>query len=292
MAKDLLWLNGKISSIEEGRIPIEDRGFNFADGIYEVALFYNGRPFMIREHLERWDFSAKGLEINSPMKIDERIAMIMDLVAQSGYKDAMAYGQMTRGVSRRNHVFPGPDVQPTELWFVRPAPKHSPDLYANGVKLATHPDERWAQCQYKTICLLPNCLAKERARRVGGYEALLIAEGGIVTECSASNAFCVRDGVVYTHPLSPRILGGITRIAILEAARKAGLEVREEAVTLDQFLKADEAFISSTTMEVMPVTRVDDVEIGNGRVGEITRRIHHGFRERVDKECGTELAVV
>lgn len=287
MAKNLLWLNGRISSIEEGRVSVEDRGLNFSDGIYEVAVYYNGRPFMAREHLERWHFSAEGLMMKAPGTIDERLETLQELVDESGHPSAMVYGQLTRGTAPRNHLFPSPPVEPTEFWFVKPAPRHSPELRANGAKLVTHPDERWVHCQYKTVSLLPNVLAKERAHRQGGYEALLWLPDGTVTECTSANAYCVRGGVVYTHPRTPRILGGITRLAILALAKSLGLEVREQSQTLEQFRRADEVFISSTTMEVMPATRIDDGAVGNGKVGPITNALAAGLRERIAEECGT-----
>src|SRR5690606_1600112 len=160
-------------------------------------------------------------------------------------------------------------------------PKHPEHLYESGVKLTSHPDERWAHCHYKTISLLPNVLAKERAHREGSYEALLFRENGLVTECSSSNAYCVRDGVIYTHPLTPRILGGVTRIAVLRAARELGIEVREHAQTLTQFRNADEVFISSTTMEVMPVTKLDNDLIGCGLVGPVARQLRRSIRQAV-----------
>lgn len=286
MPQELCWLNGQIGRVEDAKVHIEDRGNVFSDGIYDVAIFYDGQPFMLREHLERFEFSARGLMMEAPRSIDWREGMIRDLVEQSGMSDCMVYGQLTRGAARRNHLFPDPAVvPPTEFWFVRAAPKHKPELYENGCALMAHADERWAHCHYKTISLLPNVLAKERARRAGAYEALLVRDDGTATECTASNAYCVRGGVVYTHPLSPRILGGITRMAILSAAREAGIEVREQAVTIDEFRAADEAFISSTTMEVMPATRLDGQPIGTGKVGPVVRKLRETVRDMVRAAC-------
>src|SRR5690606_23718316 len=177
--------------------------------------------------------------------IEWRSAMLRDLVAQSGHRDAMVYGQMTRGVSRRNHLFPDPaTTPPTEFWFVRPAPRHNAEHYENGVALISHPDERWAHCHYKTISLLPNCLAKERARRAGCFEAVQVRPGGIVTEGTTSNIYCVRKGTLYTHPAGQEILSGITRMAILQLARELEIPVREEAVHIADFRAADEIFLS------------------------------------------------
>jgi len=285
--QELLWLNGRISPVSEGRIAVEDRGFNFADGIYEVVRIYDGRAFMMREHLERWENSARGIMLDSPGTMAEREQRLMDLLRRSGLRDALLYGQLTRGASRRNHVFPvASQTPPTELWIAREYKPHAAEHFANGVALLSQPDERWARCDLKTISLLPNVLAKERARRAGCFEALLWREDGAVTECAASNAWCVAGGTVYTHPLDNRILPGITRIAILDAARRAGVTVREESVTLGEFRAADEAFISSTTMEIMPVTRVDAAVIGNGRVGAVTRRLMEAMADVVRENLG------
>ncbi|MBX3729916.1 MAG: aminotransferase class IV [Candidatus Sumerlaeia bacterium] len=286
MPRDLLWLNGQVMDIAEGRLPVEDRATNFGEGIYEVILFYDGRPFLLREHLERWEFSARGIEIVSPGTLPERFDRLCALVEESGHRNAMVYGQLSRGVAKRNHLFPDPAVvPPTEFWFVRPAPVHKAEHYANGVKLVSHPDERWPHCHYKTIALLPNCLAKNRAQRAGGFEALLYREDGTVTECSASNAWCVRGGEVWTHPATNRILAGITRRAIIEEARALGLAVREEAVSLAGFKSADEVFVSSTTMEVMPVSAIDEARIGKGAPGPVTAKLRSALRERVERDC-------
>lgn len=286
MAQDLLWFNGEFKPLDGATVPLEDRGAQFSDGIYEVVLFYNKKPFMLKEHLERWEYSAEGIMMKSPGTLGQRETMLHELVERSGYTNAMVYGQLTRGNSKRNHLFPDDSVPCNEYWFVREAPAYDPKLKENGVKLVSHPDERWGHCEYKTISLLPNCLAKERAKREGGWEALLYTKENLVTECSASNAYCVIDGKVHTHPLSPGILGGITRMAIIDVAKEKGIPVVEQAATLDQFRKADEAFISSSTMEVMPVTKLDDGEIGNGKVGHITKSLMDGMREKIEAVCG------
>lgn len=291
MPRDLLWINGETMPVEGALLPLEDRATVFGEGIYEVAIFYDGQPFMLREHLERWEQSAAGIELVSPGTLEEREARVCALVEQSGHLDAIVYGQLSRGHARRNHLFPDPrTVAPTEFWIVRKAPVHKAECYRAGVRLVSQPDERWAHCHYKTISLLPNCLAKERAHRAGGYEALLFREDGTVTECSSSNAYCVRGGVVWTHPATNRILEGVTRQAIMAAAASLGIPVREQAVTLEEFKQADEAFISSTTMEVMPVTAVDEARIGAAKPGPVTLRLREAIRARVMRECGIPQA--
>ncbi len=292
MGNELLWMNGKTMPLHGAQIPLEDRGAQFSDGIYEVVLYYNRKPFMIKEHLERFDFSAKGLMLEPPYTLEQRTEIIANLVVEAGFEHSMVYGQLTRGASRRNHLFPAPEeLKPLEYWFVRQAPSYAPSLKENGVKLLSHPDERWAHCEYKTISLLPNVLAKERAKRAGAWESLLYRENGHVTECAASNAYCVIDGAVYSHPLSPRILGGITRMAIVECARECNIPFRNEAVTLEQFRNADEAFISSTTMEVMPATQLDDAPIADGNVGPVTKALMVALRNKIQAECGELVGV-
>ncbi|MCB2156887.1 aminotransferase class IV [bacterium] len=272
--------------LSEGRVSVEDRGFQFADGIYEAIRCYDGVPLMLDEHLQRFENSARAILIEPPGTRDERAENIRSLVRESGFGDCLLYGQLTRGASPRKHTFPlAKDCPPTELWYVRELQAHAPEHYRDGVALLSHPDERWARCNIKSLALLPNVLAKERARRAGCFEALLYREDGTVTECGASNAYCVIDGVVRTHPLNNRILPGVTRLLVLQVAREEGVEVVEEAVTLDEFAAAPEAFISSTTMEIMPATRLDGKPIGNGQVGPVTRSLMGKVNDRARAMC-------
>ncbi|MEQ8822724.1 MAG: D-amino acid aminotransferase [Sumerlaeia bacterium] len=291
MTRPLLWLNGELMDLADGRIPIEDRGYQFADGLYEVIRFENGRPLMLREHLERWKASAEELLIDMPGTLDSREALVRELVDRSGFSFATVYGQLTRGVAPRNHVFPSASTPPTEIWIVKPWKPWAEELYETGVSLFSQPDERWTRCNIKSISLLPNVLAKEKAKRAGGFEALLYREDGTVTECSAANAYCVCGGVVRTHPLSNRILPGIARMMILDVARQIGVPVQEEAATLDEFRAADEVFISSTTMDLMPVTQIDGQDIGTGEVGPVSQRLLAAARDRVAELTGTAEAV-
>lgn len=281
MLESLLWIDGAFLAPADGRVSVEDRGFTLADGIYEVIRVYGGVPFLLEEHLDRWDRSAAGILIDDPRPRAERRALLHELLRRSGLEEATLYGQLTRGAAPRNHLFPPPGTKPTELWIAKPAPVYPDSWREQGIALRSHPDQRWALCCHKTIALLPNCLAKERARRDGCQEALLVEASGIVTECGASNAYCILDGELRTHPCTERILPGITRQPVLELARAAGLPVREEAVTLDQFRRAEEAFITSTTVEVMPATRLDGAPIGPGVVGPWTRRLMADLRAMV-----------
>jgi len=278
---DLLWLDGAFLPAESGRVSFEDRGFQFADGIYEVVACFDGEPFMIEEHLDRFDASAAGLLIDPDYSRDARREVILELAHRSPARDTMIYGQLTRGAAPRSHVFPAAHVHPTELWHARPLPTYPPEYHQKGVGLISHPDERWANCHLKTISLLPNILAKEKAKRAGCFEALFYNTEGIVTECGASNAWAVVDGEIRTHPLTHAILGGITRILILELARELNLRVNETAATLDVFRCAEEVFLSSTTVGALPVAGIDGRPVGSGTPGPITRALMAALDERI-----------
>lgn len=275
----LAWIDGEFLPSADARVSVDDRGLLFADGIYEVVRVYDGAPFLLDAHLARWERSAAGILLDDPRTRDERRAVLGELLRRSGLREATLYGQLTRGAAPRAHAFPPAGTPPTEFWVAKPFKPNPPEWRADGIALASHPDERWAHCEWKTVALLPNCLAKEAARRAGAQEALLVAADGVVTECSASNAYCIAGGVLRTHPVAPRILKGITRGPILELARGLGLAVEERAPTLDEFRAADEAFISSTTLEAMPATRLDGAPIGDGRPGPWTRKLMHAFAD-------------
>jgi D-alanine transaminase len=270
---ELLWINGHRMPLPAGTVSIEDRGFQFADGIYEVIAFTDQRPVLLEEHLDRFERSAAGLLLEPDITRAERRSVIESLVADSGFREAMVYGQLTRGAARRAHVFPPEGTPATELWYVRALPRQPQECYDRGASAITLPDERWLRCDIKSVSLLPNILAKEKARRAGALEAILHEADGTVTEAAASNVFCVLDGVIRTHPLTSRILPGITRIEVLAAARALGIPLREEAVRLGELRRAEEIFVTSTTMGVMPVTALDGARVGEGLPGPIARAL-------------------
>ncbi len=278
--------------MSEAVVPIEDRGYQFADGVYDVLKFHGRKPVRLAQHLERLAESCAGLLIEGVPSAAEWRNIISELADRSELSHDVAeqtilYIQVTRGVAPRLHVPPIPQPPPTVIAYFKAAPRYATELRENGVAMISHPDERWSRCNIKSIALLPVVLAKHAARAAGVFEALLVRDG-IVTEGGASNAFCVRDGVVFTHPEGPKILSGVTRGIVLDAARRAGIEVREVPVTLEEFRAADEAFLSSTTMNVMPVTRLDGRPIGDGRVGAITRHLAETVEEIIQDELTLE----
>lgn len=289
---EIMYLNGEFLPIDEGRVSCQDRGFNFADGIYEVVRVYRGRPFAMREHMERLENSIVGIDMALPMPIAEFEALVHGLIGRSGHEEAVVYMQVTRGAGQRDHIYINqPALEPTVMAFARPAQRMPREWRLEGVMMLPEPDIRHAMCHIKTICLLPNILAKNRAKRLGGLDALFHLEDGTVTEGSATNVFAVRGGEVWTAPLGPRILPGITRQQILKIAPEAGIVIHEESLKLSEFEAADEVFMTGSNMEVMPVVRLGDRVVGGGKPGPVTRRVHEAYREHVRQCCGLDSLV-
>ncbi len=273
MSQSPLWLNGRFMPLEEGRIAVEDRGFQFADGIYEVVACPGREPFLLEDHLDRWERSAEGLMLEPWLGRAERHGVILELVRRAPFPNPMVYGQLTRGACPRSHAFPAREVACTELWYAKPLPTYPAAYHAEGVAVITHPDERWRNCHLKTVSLLPNCLAKEKARRAGAFEAMLVNEQGLVTEGAAVNAWAVIDGVVRTHPLTRAILPGITRKLVLALAAGEGIAVEERAFALQELATASEVLLTSTTIGVLPVSSVDGRPVGCGAPGPVARAL-------------------
>lgn len=284
----LVYLNGDIVPIERAAIGVEDRGYQFADGVYEVIKYYGRRPLRLVPHLERIQRSAKGLRFGPTMSVDEWVGALEDLAVRSEVPDDDAtencvYMQVTRGVAPRNHIFP-PHPQAVHVAYFKKAPVYSKEQRGKGIALSSQPDERWNRCWIKSTCLLAVVMAKQAALDAGAFEALLVRPNGIVTEGGATNVYCVRGGEVWTHPEGDWILTGVTRQLVQEAAARAGVAVREQAVTLEEFGAADEAFISSTTMNIMPATKLDGKPVGSGEVGPVTKALVQSLEEIVAEE--------
>ncbi|CAN5296774.1 D-amino acid aminotransferase [soil metagenome] len=277
-------MNGEYMPLSEGHVGMEDRSVLFGDAIYEVIAAYNGTPLLMDEHLDRWERSADGIRIPQRHSRERRIDVITELLRQFESPNAMVYGQLSRGYARRAHQFPL-NPNPTEFWWVRELPKYIPAMYTDGVSVYTHPDERWARCWVKSTNLIANCMAKQFAHERGAFEAVLYREDGIITEGAAANFHVVKDGEVYTHPLDGRILGGCKRILLLEIARSLGITVREQKFTVPFLREVDEAFLTSTTINLLPVTKCDDIAVGNGMVGKVTDRLMDAMRSEIKRRC-------
>lgn len=276
----LVYLNGSILERECAHIAVDDRGFLFGDGGYEVVRAARGRLVAVERHARRFVRTLDGLAIAHPPALaGTGLADISrELLERNGLadRDALIYAQVTRGAAPRTHHYPPPDTPPTV--YVSVSPFQPPDaVRARGARVITCPDLRWARCDLKTVNLLPNAMAKQRAVEMGADEAVLLREG-VVMEGSASNVFAVLDGVVRTHPLGTRILGGITRELVLEAAASLDLPVAEVPVLADELPRCSELFLTSTTNDVMPIVLVDGRAVGCGRPGEIARRLYDAVR--------------
>jgi D-alanine transaminase len=275
-----VYLNGDYMPLEQARIPVEDRGFLFGDGVYEVVRLYGGRTFRLDAHLRRFVHSAEGTRLPLLETVEKLPGIIEQLKVENNCADGEMYIQYTRGSAHpRTHNFP-PVVRPTLLVMPLEMRQPAPQMYAEGVPAITLPDLRWRRCDIKSTMLVPNAMAKQQAREEGAWEAIFVRDG-VVTEASSMNVFAVTAGQLATHPADADILGGITRQTVLSVAGELGLSVREEAFTPEQMLAADEVFLTGTTSEVLPLTRIDGQLIADGRPGPMTRRLHDAFHKAV-----------
>jgi D-alanine transaminase len=274
-----LYLNGEYLPLEQGRVSVEDRGFQFGDGVYEVIRVYRGKPFRLPKHLARLEQSVKGIEIPLPEPLQKIEEVCRSLI--QGLAEAQIYLQVTRGAAPRVHYFPS-DIRPTFVAYAKAVNAHPPERVFT---LKTVTDDRWGRCHLKTICLLPNVLGKQKAVEAGCDEGLFVRENGSVTEGTSSNAFFVRGGALYTHPADNRILNGVTREAVLEIARQQGVRMRHQPVTLAEAMASEEAFVTGTLTEIMPVVSIDGKAVGSGKAGPITQKLRAAYREVTAKEC-------
>ncbi len=278
-AEPIAHFNGKYVRKKSVKISPDDRGFLFGDGVYEVVRSYGGRIFALEEHLERLRRGLGELRI-SGFDAGDFAGIAVKLLEENGLADgdALVYIQVTRGAAPRRHAFPTAPTAPTLYATATPfEPKGDP---AQGVGVITQPDMRWARCDIKSVNLLPNCLANQRAQEAGATEAILVRDG-VALEGTASSFLAVFDGEVRTAPATNYILPGITRAVAIELCRSAGIPVRETPVYLDELESADELFLAGTTLELMPIVKVDGQPVGDGRPGPVHRRLYDRFRERV-----------
>jgi D-alanine transaminase len=277
-----VYLNGSYMDHVTATVPVDDRGFLFADGVYEVIRVYAGRPFLIEPHLRRLKAGLAALHI-SAHGVDQIEAIAERLIRDNGVDgDGTVYVQITRGVAPRRHAFPAPEVPPTIYVMAKSFRNHPQESFTNGVAAVSVPDTRWSRCDIKAIALLPNVLANQQAHQVGAFEALFVRDG-ILIEGSHSNLFGVLDGTLITYPSCNYILSGITRALVLRLARELDIPLAEDAIPWDRLDDIEELFLSGTTTEVMPVTRVDGRSIGNGAPGPITMRLQQAFRAKVEE---------
>jgi D-alanine transaminase len=279
----IVFLNGEYLPYEQAHISVEDRGFLLADGVYEVIRAYQGKLFALDEHLQRLERSLRELRIPSGLTLAQYQEMARQLIERNGLSrsDATVYMQVTRGAyNPRTHYFPKGEIRPTVLGIARAFKPMGETYIAEGVDAVTTPDTRWARCDIKSVALLPNALAKQQAVEAGAYEALFIRDG-VAIEGSSSNFFAVIDGELRTYPRCNYILAGITRQYVLNFARALGVPTNETAITVHDLARASEAFVSSTTGEVVPIVRIDGKPVGEGKVGPIARQLYQRFQQHV-----------
>ncbi len=260
-----VFLNGEFVEYGQAKVSVEDRGFQFGDGIYEVIRCYRGRMFAAAPHLARLGHSAREMEIDLPFGVEELAEIGKILLKENGIDGGVYYIQVTRGVAPRNHVFPE-GVRPTTLAMVRETGGIPLQLRSDGCAAITVPDTRWGRCDIKSINLLPNVLAKEKAHRAGAYEAIFVRQGRWVSEASSSNVFAVLKGRLVTPPLD-NILPGVTREIVMNIAAKNGIPVAEEPISIDALRAADEVIITGTVTEVLPVIKIDGAPVADGKPG-------------------------
>jgi len=274
---EVVYLNGNLIVKEEAFISPEDRGFNFADGIYEVIKYYRGKPFRYADHMERLKRSLREIKINFG-DLDQFESVFQELLENNGManQEAGIYLQITRGSHTRIHQFPE-KIKPTVYATAFPFSSKW-DQLENGVKVLTTEDIRWLRCDIKSISLLPNVLAAEQAHSSGGVEAIFI-RNGMVTEGSHSSFMAVKNGVVYTHPDSNLILPGITKKVVMEICKANEIKVVEEGIPANELITRDEMMIVGTGSEVTPVVQFDEKTVGDGQPGPVTLFIQKKFFE-------------
>jgi D-alanine transaminase len=290
----ICYRNGEYQPRASASVSVEDRGFIFGDGVYEVWRVIEGRLFELDRHLTRLAAGLRELRIDAPdiLQPGTLLEVAGRVLAESGlsHGEASFYVEITRGAAPRAHAFPPAGTAPTVFAMAnRLTPADA--LRERGAAAITTPDIRWLRCDIKTIQLLPNVLAKQAAVERGATEAILVRDG-VVTEGSHANVLAVFGGELRTHPLSNLILPGITRALVLDVARSLGISVKEEAFTEQELFTADELFIAGTTTDIMPIVRVNDRPIGAGVPGETTKRLSRGYRAYMDASVAAEHDVV
>jgi len=268
---DIAFVNGRFLPWKDATVSIDDRGFQFGDGVYEVIRTYRGVPFELAAHLARLERSAKELNLIQPYSRVKWTQWIQQGLSQAGYQEAKVYIQITRGMAPRDHAFPL-GISPTVVMTIRELHPLSVQIRQDGVTARTCDDLRWGRCDIKSVNLLGNVLAREEARKAGVFEAILVKDG-LVTEGSLSNVMAIQSGTVVTAPEGPRILSGVTRTMVLELARKEEIPVEERFLSLEALYGADEVFLTGTTLEILGVVRIDGNTIGSGRPGSITKTL-------------------
>ena len=273
------YVNGRYVRHADAAVHIDDRGFVFADSVYEVCQIQQGYIVDLTRHLDRLDRSLGELRMRPPMPRAALVTVMREVLRRNRVVNGMVYLQVTRGVARRDHVFPAPDVRPTLVVTAKSLnPAVNAAKYAAGIKAATAPDNRWGRVDIKTVGLLPNVLARQQAKEAGAQEAIFVDADGHVTEGGATNLWIVdKAGKLVTRPADHAILRGITRTTLMDVAAGIGIEVEERRFTVAEMLEAREVFVTGATTICLPVVSVDGKTIANGHPGMTAQKIREAF---------------
>ena len=274
-------VQGKIVPLVEAMVPALDRGFLFADAVYEVIRVYRGRMYLAAGHFRRLERSLAAIRIEG-VNVSQLEKEVEALIRQGGFEEAIVYIQISRGVAARAHPFPA-GIKPFEFFYVAEFEDKSAPLRETGVAVSLQPDIRWGRCDIKTTNLLGNVLALQAAKDKGAFEAILHREDGTVTEMTHTSFFAVKDNIIWTHPAGPRILPSITRDLIFELCEKIGQPIRAHAIPLRELMGFDEMFLGGTTAEIIPIISIDGKTVGQGRPGPITTGLRNAFRNHISQ---------
>lgn len=275
----IAYVNGRYVPHAQAYVHVEDRGYQFADGVYEVCAVRGGKLIDEAPHLKRLERSLGELRIRRPIGAAQLAHVMRETVRRNRVRDGLVYVQISRGVARRDHPFPAGDVKPSLVVTARNLAVEKYDaLAAGGVAVITLPETRWARCDIKSTALLANVLAKQQAREAGAYEAWFVDRDGFVTEGSSTNAWIVdAEGVLRTRRLDHAILPGVTRGEIIPLCRQAGVRVAERAFTVEAAKGAREAFITAASVGLIPVISIDGNAVGNGKPGPVARALREAY---------------
>jgi D-alanine transaminase len=282
----IAYVNGRYLPFAAAMIHVEDRGYQFGDGVYEVCEVREGRLVDARRHLERLWRSLGELRIRAPMSPKALRFVLREVVARNRIDYGAIYCQVTRGVARRDHAFPSPELSPSLVVTARSLNRaRSEALAAQGIAVISVPDDRWGRVDIKTIGLLPNVLARQKAIDAGARDAWFIDKDTMVTEAASANAWIVTQaGTLVTRPVDRGILRGITRTVLLDVIKAQGLTIEQRPFTLSEAYGAREAFVTSASQLVMPVVRIDGRTVGDGKPGPIATALRRHFHDHAERE--------
>lgn len=281
----IAYVNGRYVRHAEAAVHVEDRGYQFADGVYEVCEVARGFIIDMTRHLDRLNRSLSELRIGWPMHRSALELVMREVVRRNGVRDGLVYLQVTRGVAKRDHFFPAVDTKPAIVVTAkRGDPLAAAKRVETGIKVITVPENRWERVDIKTVGLLPNVLARQQAKEAGAQEAWFIDPDGTVKEGAATNAWIVtKDGKLVTRPADFGILRGVTRATVMDVAAKLGLEVEERAFSVEEAKASREAFITAASTVVMPVVAIDEAPVANGHPGSVTLSLRRMFFDVAEK---------